>query len=96
MGDLEVDTRLTGGDGRWTAELDESWAIWGPCGGYVAAVLLRAAGAHAAFPRPATLSVQFLGVARFDRVELRAETLQAGRRSHCIRVTMTQESSSTM
>jgi acyl-CoA thioesterase len=90
MGDLEVDTRLTGGDGRWTADLDESWAIWGPCGGYVAAVLLRAAGAHSAFPRPATMSVQFLGVARFEPVELTAETLQAGRRSQCIRISMTQ------
>jgi acyl-CoA thioesterase len=91
MGDLEVDTRLTGGDGRWTAELDESWAIWGPCGGYVAAVLLRAVGAHSSFPRPATLSVNFLGVARFAPVELVAETLQAGKRSQCIRVSMTQD-----
>jgi acyl-CoA thioesterase len=91
MGDLEVDTRLTGGDGRWTADLDESWAIWGPCGGYVATFLLRAAGAHSVFPRPATLTVQFLGVARFEPVEITAETLQAGKRSQCIRVSMTQD-----
>jgi len=90
MGDLEVDTRLSGGDGRWTAELDPSWAIWGPCGGYVAAVLLRAAGAHSLFPQPATMSVQFLGVARFEPVDLVTETLQAGRRSQAIRVSMTQ------
>ena len=34
------------------------------------AVLLRAAGAHSQFDRPATLDCQFLGVARFDEVEL--------------------------
>lgn len=59
--------------------------------GYIAALLLRAAGAHAHFPRPATLAVNFLGVARFAPVDLHAETLQAGRRSQCVRVTMTQE-----
>ena len=91
MGDLEVDTRLDGGDGHWTAQLDPSWAIWGPCGGYIAAVLLRAVGAHSAFPRPATLSVNFLGVARFEPVDLHAETLQAGKRSQAIRVSMTQD-----
>lgn len=91
MGDLEVDTRLTGGDGRWTAELSSDWAIWGPCGGYVAAVLLRAAGAHSDFPRVATLAVNFLGVARFEQVDLVAETLQAGKRSQAIRVSMTQD-----
>ncbi|HEY8059218.1 MAG TPA: acyl-CoA thioesterase domain-containing protein, partial [Acidimicrobiales bacterium] len=91
MGDLEVDTRLDGGDGHWTVTLDPAWEIWGPCGGYIAALLLRAAGAHSAFPRPATLAVNFLGVAAFAPVDLHAETLQAGRRSQCVRVTMTQE-----
>ncbi len=54
-------------------------------------MLLRAAGAHSDFPRPASLAVQFLGVARFAPVDLHAETLQAGRRSQCVRVAMTQE-----
>jgi acyl-CoA thioesterase len=91
MGDLEVDTRLVGGDGHWTAELSADWAIWGPCGGYIAAVLLRAAGAHSNFPRVATLAVNFLGVARFETVDVVAETLQAGKRSQAIRVSMTQD-----
>lgn len=91
MGDLEEDTRLDGGDGRWTATLSPSWEIWGPCGGYLAAVLLRAAGAHSAFPRPVSLSVHFLGVARSEPVEVVTETMQRGRRSESIRLTMTQE-----
>jgi acyl-CoA thioesterase len=91
MGDLEEDTRLDGGDGRWTATLSPSWEIWGPCGSYLAAVLLRAAGAHSAFPRPVSLSVHFLGVARSEPVEVVSETMQRGRRSESIRLTMTQE-----
>ena len=91
MGDLEVETRVTGDAGHYRAELSAAWEIWGPCGGYVAAVLLRAAAAHSDFPRPVSLTVQFLGVARFAPVDLEVETLQSGRRSQCLRVTMTQE-----
>jgi acyl-CoA thioesterase II len=91
MGDLEVDTRVSGADGRYTADLSPAWEIWGPCGGYIAAVLLRAAGAHSGLPRPVSLAVHFLGVARFAPIDLHVETLQAGRRSHCVRVAMTQE-----
>ena len=53
MGDLAVDTEVVGGDGHFTAQLSSDWEIWGPNGGYVAAVLLRAAGAHTRFDRPA-------------------------------------------
>lgn len=91
VGDFEVETRVAGGDGRYTATLDPAWEIWGPCGGYVAAVLLRAAGAESAFPVPVSLAVQFLGVAGFAPVDLAVETLQAGRRSQCLRVAMSQD-----
>lgn len=49
MGDLDRDTALTGSAGRYTAALSEDWRIWGPNGGYVAAVALRAAGAESRF-----------------------------------------------
>jgi hypothetical protein len=32
MGDLDSDTRLRGGDGRYQATLSEDWRIWGPNG----------------------------------------------------------------
>ena len=51
MGDLEHDTRLSGADGRYTATISEDWRIWGPNGGYMAAVALRAAGMEAAIRR---------------------------------------------
>ena len=34
------------GEGRHTAMVHGDWEIWGPCGGYVAAIALRAAGAE--------------------------------------------------
>ena len=46
MGDFELDTRLEGVEpeaGRFRAHLSRDWEIWGPNGGYVAAIALRAA-----------------------------------------------------
>ncbi len=90
MGDLDVDTRLTGGEGRYGAVLDEDWGIWGPNGGYLGAVLLRAAGSHAALPRPASLAVQFLGRADFDTVDVHTRTTRRTRRAEAVAVAMTQ------
>jgi acyl-CoA thioesterase len=90
VGDLDLDTALEGAAGRYRATLREDWNIWGPCGGYVAAVVLRAAGRHSSFARPATLTCHFLGVAEFAPVDVRTETLRGGRRSESIRVSMTQ------
>ena len=91
MGDLAVDTEIEGGDGRYRAVLSSDWEIWGPCGGYLAAVLLRAAGVHSQFRQPATFACHFLGAARFDEVELETATLRASRRTESIRVAMRQE-----
>jgi hypothetical protein len=55
MGDFEVDTRVEGSGGKYRADLSADWEIWGPNGGYVAAIALRAAGCEAEIPRPATI-----------------------------------------
>ena len=55
MGDFSVDTRVeavAGQPGRHRATLSEEWRVWGPNGGYLAAIALRAAGAEARIPRP--------------------------------------------
>ena len=90
MGNLEVDTAVRGGDGRWQATFSPDWEIWGPNGGYVAAVALRAAGAHSAQPRPASLVCHYLGVAAFDDVDIETETLRAAKRAESVRVRITQ------
>jgi len=91
VGDLERDTRVEGADGRLRAQLSRDWDIWGPNGGYVAAVALRAAGATTALRRPASFACQYLSVAQFDAVDLAVQTLRSGRRAAALRVSMTQQ-----
>ena len=44
MGDLAVDRAVEPiGDGRYRAMVSQDWEIWGPMGGYVASIALRAA-----------------------------------------------------
>jgi len=91
VGDLAIDTavRPTGG-GAFEATLSQEWEIWGPMGGYVAAVALRAVGASAGPFRPAAFSCHYLGVAAFDDVQLRVTPLKEGRSASSWRVDMTQ------
>src|SRR5262245_8789239 len=90
MGDFALDTDVVGGDCRYRARLSADWEIWGPCGGYVAAIALRAAGAQSEFELPVSAHCHMLGVAAFDDVELQATSLRRGRRGESIRVSMCQ------
>ena len=91
MGDLQDDTRLEGGGGRYRGWLSPDWEIWGPNGGYLAVLALRAAGAEAAIPRPASFAGHFLAVGRFDAVDVSVDVIRRGKRSESLRVTLTQE-----
>ena len=90
MGDLALDTKVTGSVGRYSARLSRDWEIWGPNGGYIAAIALRAAGEHSRFGRPVSIAGHFLGVAGFDEVILEVKTLRLTKRAESMRVTMTQ------
>lgn len=91
MGDLAKDTAVTAlGDGRYTATLSSEWEIWGPMGGYIASVALRAAGAESPFARPASFFCQYLGVAAFDQVDVAVTTLRSARTALAQRVEITQ------
>ncbi len=93
MGDFEVDTRVErvpDAAGRYRAGLSPEWAVWGPMGGYVAAIALRAMARASALPRPATFSCQFLAVGRFEPVEIEVDTVQSGRRAQALRALVTQ------
>lgn len=91
MGDLSVDTQLEGENGRYRARLSEEWRVWGPNGGYLATLALRAAGAEARIPRPVAFAAHFVASARFDPVELEVVVVQRGRRSESLRVSMRQD-----
>jgi acyl-CoA thioesterase-2 len=91
VGDLAKDTAVSRVDeGRFTATLSDEWEIWGPMGGYIASVALRAAGAESPFARPASFFCQYLGVAAFGEVDVLVTTLRSARTALAQRVEITQ------
>lgn len=72
-------TGLTEGETGLVCRLDPAWDIWGPAGGYVAAIALRAAGDRAgAGHRPVTLTGQFVSVAAPGAVDVRVDAVKEG------------------
>jgi acyl-CoA thioesterase len=89
--DLEHATRVEGDIGSYHARLSEDWEIWGPNGGYLAAIALRAAGMVAQIKQPASFYCHFLSSPVFDTVQLDVRVLKQGRRAESLAVEMTQE-----
>ena len=92
MGDFAVETELTANaDGSFSRMLHRDWEIWGPNGGYMGALALRAAGAHCGRARPANVTVHFLGVANFDEpVTVVPTTLRATKVASSVAVRIEQ------
>lgn len=91
MGSLERDTSVLSADSGLSANLSRDWEIWGPNGGYVASIALRAAGAVAPSDhRPATFSAQYLAVGQFAPVDIEADAVRKGRSAWCINVALVQ------
>jgi acyl-CoA thioesterase II len=95
LGDLALDTALAplasqGEDRSFAAELSRDWEIWGPNGGYLAALALRAAGACAEIPRPVSFYGHFLSVAQFGPVQIQVRALRRGRRAEAFSVAVEQ------
>jgi acyl-CoA thioesterase len=92
MGVLADDTAVEGGGGQYTAVVSRDWEIWGPNGGYVASLALRAAGADTTIDgaRPASITCQFLRPGRFEAVDIEVVSLRRTRRAEAMRVTVSQ------
>jgi acyl-CoA thioesterase-2 len=88
---LDQATRLAGEGGRYVARLSEEWEIWGPNGGYLAAIALRAAGDVAQIARPRSFYCHFLSSPAFEFVQVEVTVLKRGRRAESFSVTMSQE-----
>lgn len=89
----EVTTTIAEGQGRYSATLDSTWAgPFGPNGGYVAAILLRAALTELARPElpPRTLTVHYLRAADGGPVELHANVLRSGRHNATLQAGVAQ------
>ena len=80
----------TGAPGRFTAHLSRDWEIWGPNGGYLASVALRAAGAATSLPRPATFSCLFVGVGKFEETDIEVTSIRQAKRAEALRVCVSQ------
>lgn len=78
-------------DAIWSTRLRADWALWGPAGGYLSALALRAMGEATAFSQPFSLSCQFLRLARFEPVRIRVTILRSGKRSECLRADVVQD-----
>jgi acyl-CoA thioesterase II len=91
MGDLGTDLELERvEEHRFRATLSRDWEIWGPMGGYVAALALRAAGADSPFPRPASFFCQYLRVGAFEPVDITVAVERAARTALAQRVVLSQ------
>jgi acyl-CoA thioesterase len=91
MANLADDTAVERvGDSGYRANLAEAWSVWGPNGGYLAAIALRAAGAHAEDRIPASLSCQFLAAPRYGEVAVEIRAERGTRRAAAFRVTLNQ------
>jgi acyl-CoA thioesterase len=93
MGDFDLDTRVErvdGDPGRYRGVLSPDWAVWGPMGGYVAALALRAIAGASPLRRFATFACQFLAVGRFEPVEIEVHPLASGKRAHAHRAVVLQ------
>lgn len=91
MGDLAADTAVEQiGEGRYRATISRDWEIWGPNGGYVAAIALRAAAAATDLPRPASFSCHYLAAGDFTEVDAVVRTLRRTKRAESLAVTLVQ------
>lgn len=91
MGDFELDTRIEGANGKYRAAISPDWRAWGPAGGYVAAIALRAAGMEARIKRPASFSGHFIRFADFAPVDIDVTPVHSGRRAESIHVVIRQQ-----
>ncbi|MEV5693224.1 acyl-CoA thioesterase [Micromonospora globbae] len=76
--------------GRYRAHLSEDWSVWGPNGGYLAAVALRAAGHAAGGMLPVSLSCQFLAPPRYGEVEVEVSRVHGTRRAAAFHAVLRQ------
>ena len=93
MADFLADTSIHAVPGeadRYRVELSPEWAVWGPNGGYLAAIALRAAITRSRATRPASFHCQFLAVGEFGPADVRVVPVGGGKRAESLRVEIVQ------
>lgn len=92
MSNFDQDTAVEacGDDGLYRASLSRRWEIWGPNGGYMAAIALRAAGKYAPGFTPVSFYCQYLNVAKFEPVDIQVSSLKSGKVASALTVVISQ------
>jgi acyl-CoA thioesterase II len=91
------DTVIHASDDGLRVQLAPQWEIWGPNGGYLAAIALR--GAATAVPpghRPASMSCQFLSTGKMAEAGVSVTPIKKGRSTWCVGVELRQGERSLM
>jgi acyl-CoA thioesterase len=80
------------GSGRYEVDLHPGWSVGGrPNGGYLMAVIARAAAAAAGQPDPLAVSAHFLAPPSGGPAEVTTEVMRQGRRISAVRATLRQD-----
>ena len=89
---FDLATGVRGGPERWVAEVDPGWTVAGrPNGGYLLALVARAALETVEQPDPLAVSAHFLAPADPGPAEVEVRGLRAGRSLSTARATLLQE-----
>lgn len=92
MAGLPEATMMQASGNRLTANLDPAWNIWGPAGGYIAAIALSAVRGKAdPSHRPVSVTGQFVRVAKPGELDVSIATIKTGG-SALFAVTLAQDS----
>lgn len=91
--DFEAATEIVADDlGGYTAELDQNWSAVGNLnGGYLQAIMARAAVAESVHPHVVAASTHFLKSPQAGRAHLVVEPLRTGRSASQLRVRLNQD-----
>ena len=78
------------GDGEYSAIPSKSWEVWGPNGGYLCALLMKAVGEEAQGTVPVSFMGQYLRSPKFDTVQINVECIKRGKVTSAYDVCMLQ------
>src|SRR5262249_28997004 len=67
------------------------WVVWSPQGGYLMAMVLRAAGRATEFKKPLSLACHFLSVPKVGPAEIHVTSLRKKRIAESLRLSFIQE-----
>lgn len=78
-------------ENEFSASISSRWEIWGPNGGYLSAIALRAVGERCVGFYPVSYSCHYLNVAEFATVTIQVTELKAGKTSRAYEAIMLQK-----